>query len=146
MSTENYHPLIQKLLDDYDYVEVDATNHDEFVARPGVTVLFFAGDPQQHREATDVAVILPELDKAFGGRLQPGVVADYRGAGMTLQRRYGFNAWPTLVFLRDGGYLGAISRVQNWTDYLQGTAEIIAREPSRAPGFDIPVVVSSELH
>ena len=146
MATDNYHPLIQKLFDEYDYVEIDADNHDEFVDRPGITVLFFAGDPEQHREATDVAVVLPELVKAFGGRLQPGVVADFRGAGMALQRRYGFKAWPTLVFLREGGYLGAISRVQNWTDYLQSAAEILKREPSRAPGFEIPVVVSTELH
>ena len=32
MATDSYHPLIQKLFDEYDYVEIDAGNHDEFVA------------------------------------------------------------------------------------------------------------------
>ena len=55
------HPLIQRLLDDYGYPEVTLANHQAFVDRPGISVLFFAGDPKRYQETTDVAVVLPEL-------------------------------------------------------------------------------------
>ena len=101
-------------------------------------MLFFTGDPTKFREANDVAVILPELVQAFQGLLRPAVVA--RSVEVKLQMHYGFKAWPALVFLRDGGYLGTITGVQNWTDYLQKIQFLLASEPSRPPGFEIPVV------
>ena len=63
----------------------------------GITVLFFAGDPNRFHDTTDVAVVFPELVKAFEGKLRPGVVA--ADAGQALQQYYGFTAWPALVFL-----------------------------------------------
>ena len=70
------HPLIQRLIDELRYAEVSLDNQDEFVARPGMNVLFFPGDPTVAKDATDVAVVLPELVAAFAGRLRPGVVTD----------------------------------------------------------------------
>ncbi len=132
------HPLIQRLFDDYGYPEVTLGSHDAFINQPGMTVLFFAGDPKRYRETTDVAVVLPELAKAFQGRLIPGVVAVE--AETALQHRYGFAAWPALVFLRDGGYLGAITGIQNWTDYLHEISELLKTDIKSPPGFKIPVV------
>jgi len=132
------HPLIQRLFDDWGYPEVTLETHQAFVSQPGVTVLFFAGDPNRFRDTTDVAVVLPELVKAFGGKLQPGVVA--ADAGQTLQRYYGFTAWPTLVFLRDGGYLGNITGIQNWSEYLHDIGELITAEVQQPKGFKVPVV------
>ena len=131
------HPLIQRLLDEYGYPEVTLATHDAFISQPGVTVLFFAGDPKTVRDATDVAVVLPELVNAFGGRLIAGVVA--ADAQRALQRNYGFTAWPALVFLRDGGYLGAITHMQNWAGYLHDINKLIVAEVRRPPGFKIPV-------
>ncbi len=104
-------PLIQRLLEDYGYLEVDQENLEAFLTGPGVHVLFFTGDPKQYRETNDVAVVLPELVKAFPGKLNPGVVT--REAEKTLQTRYGFRRWPALVFLRREGYLGAITGIRN---------------------------------
>jgi hydrogenase-1 operon protein HyaE len=134
------HPLIDRLTAECGYGAVSLANHDEFVAAPGMNVLFFPGDPQTVRDATDVAVILPELVRAFDGRLRPGVVTDVFGDGKELRRRYGFREYPTLVFVRSGEYVGAISRVQDWSDYLRQIAEFFAAPPRRAPGFSIPVV------
>lgn len=133
-----HHPLVQRLIDELGYPEITLDNHDRFVGQPGVNVLFFVGDPKTNRESTDVAVVLPELVQASGGRLRPGVVAE--AAGKDLQRRYGFREWPALVLVREGGYLGAIARIQNWDDYLTGIAELLESAPSRPPGFEIPVV------
>jgi len=139
------HPLIQRLLEDYGYPEVNLDNHKDFIGRPGVSVLFFAGDPKSYRETTDVAVVFPELVRAFGGQLRPAVVTRVFEVEQELQRHYGFREFPTLVFLRDGGYLGAISRIRDWSEYLQLITELLAAEPRRAPGFKIPVVSGASL-
>ena len=132
------HPLIQQLFDNHHYPEIDLSSHDAFVNQEGVSVLFFAGDPKRFRDTTDVAVVLPELVKAFGGRLNPGVVAT--ADEQALQMRYGFKAWPTLVFMRAGGYLGAITGIQNWGDYLQEIQTLLTAPSRRPPAFKVPVV------
>jgi hydrogenase-1 operon protein HyaE len=132
------HPLIQRLFDDYGYPEVTLQSHDAFINQPGITILFFAGEPKTYRETTDVAVVLPELAKAFQGGLIPGIVA--AEAERALQQHYGFAAWPALVFLRNGGYLGTITGIQNWTEYLQEIGELVKTDVKSPPGFKIPVV------
>lgn len=132
------HPLIQRLFDDCGYPEVTLETHDTFINQPGIRVLFFAGDPKRFRESTDVAVVLPELAKAFQGALNPGVVAVE--AEKTLQHHYGFTAWPALVFLSGGGYLGAITGIQNWAEYLQDISELVTAGVRPLPGFKVPVV------
>lgn len=138
-----YHALVQRLIDELGYPEITAENHAEFVAPPSVNVLFFVGDPKTNRESTDVAVVLPELVNAFRGRLRPGVVASDENGARELQRYYGFREWPALVFVRGGEYLGAITRVQNWQDYLTQIAELLDAAPRRRPGFAIPIVEES---
>jgi hydrogenase-1 operon protein HyaE len=133
------HPLIQRLFDEHGFPEVTRDSHQAFISQPGVTMLFFAGDPNSFKDVTDVAVVLPELVKAFQGGLIPGVVT--AEAEKELQRLYGFGAWPALVFLRDGGYLGTITGIQNWSEYLRDIRELMngeVKSPRRT--FKIPVV------
>ena len=132
------HPLIRRLHDDYGYPEVTLQSHDDFISQPGITVLFFAGDPNLFRDTTDVAVVLPELVKVFEDALIPGVVA--AADGKALQQRYGFTAWPTLVLLRDGGYLGSLTGIHNWSEYLQEISELVVAEVQQPKGFSVPVV------
>jgi len=130
------HPLIDRLYDEFGYPTVTLANHDEFVARPGMNVLFFPGDPQTVRDATDVAVILPELDRAFDCRLHPGVVTDVFGDGKQLKRRYRFSRYPSLVFVRDGEHVGTISRVKDWADYLLQVRNFFVASPRRPADAD----------
>lgn len=132
------HPLIQRLIDEYDYPVIGLEEHDGFVTDPVAGVLFFAGEPKKYGETVDVAVVLPELVSAFGGRLRPAVVA--REAEKELQLKYGFREWPSLVFVREGGWLGTISRIRNWQEYIEEITGILRAEPRRPPGFKIPVV------
>jgi len=134
------HVLIDRLITELGYTEVSLSNHDEFVAEPGMNVLFFPGDATTVRDATDVAVVLPELISVFAGQLRAGVVTDVFGDGKTLMRQYGFREYPALVFVRGGDYIGTIMRIQDWGDYLQKVSEILQGEARRPPGFSIPVV------
>ena len=99
-------------------------------------VLFLPGDADRLMESNDVAVIFPELIKAFGGRIAPIIAA--RDSERLLQRRYRFTAFPALVFLKRGEYLGAISRVRDWADYIAEIRDILAREPTEPPPFKLP--------
>ncbi|MBY4677397.1 hypothetical protein [Marinobacterium arenosum] len=133
-------PLIDRLVDDYGYPLLDGDSFDGFVERQPYSLLFFSEAPARFPESNDLAVILPELVKAFP-QLSVAVIA--RSAEKALQGRYNFQQWPTLVLLKQGRYLGQISRVQNWDDYLSEIDRMLALEPSRNPGIGIPVVVNN---
>ena len=134
------HVLIDRLVEELGYAEITLENHDEFIAAPGLNVLFFPGDPKTVKDATDVAVVLPELMGAFAGKLNAGVVTDVFGDGKALKHKYGFTHFPALVFVRESGYVGAISRIRGWQEYLTLINELLIAEPRRPPGFSVEVV------
>jgi hydrogenase-1 operon protein HyaE len=139
------HFLIERLVDELAYERVTLENHEEFVAQDGMNVLFFPGEPTTVKDATDVAVVLPELVEVFDGQLRPGVVTDTFGDGKELKREYGFSHFPALVFVRGGDYVGTISRIQDWADYLRQIGAFLVAAPRRAPGFKIPVVTEGNV-
>lgn len=135
------HPLIARLIGEDGHLLLDAGNLEDFHATPGDAVLFCAGDPAQHPECLDVAVVLPELLRAFPGRFQ-AAVAD-ASLEPDMQARYGFTRWPTLVFLRDGAYVGALSGIQDWSVYLARIRDLLATPPGRPPSVGISVNASA---
>jgi len=114
---------------------LNADNYDMFIYGNDDVVLFFSNDPTLFPESHDVAVILPELLKTFSNRLQ-GAVID-RSIERELQARFRFTTWPALVFLRRGEYLGVITGIKDWPEFGQEFAQILSREPSQPPGFDL---------
>ena len=130
--------LIDALTNRYGYPRLEATTIDAYVSQQQhPLVLFFSGDPVKVPESNDVAVVLPELLQHFNGRLQAAVITD---TNPKLQARYGFSRWPALVFMRGEKYLGTISQIQNWSDYLVEIERILNETSSPLPGFPIPVV------
>jgi hydrogenase-1 operon protein HyaE len=133
----NLHPLVQRLIDVHGAQAVTPDGLAAIRAAKGEHALFFSGDPVRFPEALDVAVVLPELRSAFGGRFDIGVVP--REHEDALARSFGVQRWPSLVFVRAEGYLGCVSGMQDWGDYLAAIAAALAAEPTRAPGVGIPV-------
>ncbi|MCB1465270.1 MAG: hydrogenase-1 expression HyaE [Nitratireductor sp.] len=131
-----FSPLLQSIIEREKWAVVDHESLDELARGNLFSVLLFAGDAGRLAESNDVAVILPELVKTFDNLLVPLVVS--RDSERELQRRYRFNAFPTLVFLKEGGYLGAIPRVLDWQDYVHEIAAILTREASDPPPFEFP--------
>jgi hydrogenase-1 operon protein HyaE len=115
--------LLDRLSTELGWPVLDAASLDAFVDGPGERVLFVTGDPLKNAETMDVAVILPELVMAFQGRFLPAVVAQ----DVERAVRDRFDTWPTpsLMFLRDGAFLGAIPKVRDWDDYLARTRAIL---------------------
>ena len=117
------HPLIERLLADFGLPEVDTAGVDSFLAAPGDAVLLFTEDPKKYPESADVAVILPELMKAFAGRFRAAVVA--RGSERELQKRFGFARWPALVFLRGGDIVGTLTGVHDWDEFVEEVSALL---------------------
>ena len=63
------YPLIAQLFARHGFAELDAGNFDAFVALPGHALLLFTEDPVRYKETLDLAVIVPELARAFPGSL-----------------------------------------------------------------------------
>ena len=131
-----FSPILETIIEREKIAVVNENTIDDFARKNGDVILFFSGDHKRLVEVNDVAVILPELIKASDNALVAAVVD--RDAERPLQRRYRFNAFPTLVFLREGQYLGAISRVLDWGDYIIEINKILASEPSQPPPFKLP--------
>jgi hydrogenase-1 operon protein HyaE len=110
-------PLIDRLSQRFGYPVLDASTLDAFLDHDGASVLFFSGDPAKYPEADDVAVILPELMARFAGRARAAVIA--RAAEMELQPRFGFLQWPALAVCDRHRCRGTISRVRDWSEYLE---------------------------
>ena len=120
-------PLIQSLQTRPDVSVVDALQAQAFANSeqgPADKILFFTGDPVRKPEANDVAVVLPQLLDAFGGKFQAAVVE--RDAEEELKAKYGVMFLPSLVFLRDGDFVGVIPKIQDWTDYVEKANEFLS--------------------
>lgn len=131
-------PLLEQLVTKHGFTLVDEDNLDTFVKQHEYCMLFFSNEPKQYPESNDVAVIAPELMKAFGDNIGCALVD--ASLEQQLSQFYGFKVWPTLVFLKQNQYLGAVSRVQNWGEYLQRINDILKSAPSRPPSIGVPVV------
>lgn len=137
-SPTSLHPLVARLVAQCGYPLLDGEILLEaFCDAPGEAVIFCGGDPVQYPECLDVAVVLPELMRAFPGRLRAAVAS--RAQEPAMQALYGFTRWPSLVFLRDGAYVGAISGIQDWSVYLARIKDLLATPASRPPSIGIAV-------
>jgi hydrogenase-1 operon protein HyaE len=134
------HPLIQRLVAEQDATTLAPEMLDAWAARAGDHVIFLSGDTVRFPEALDLAVVLPELRAAFGERFDIGIVP--REAEEAIARRYGVQRWPSLVFVRQGGYVATVSGMQDWSDFCERIGNVLASPVTRAPTIGIPVVAS----
>ena len=131
------HPLLAQLFARHGCTDVRAESIDAFVEAPGHAMLVFTEDPLRVRETLDVAVIVPELMRAFPGRFRVGVLLPE--AARQLQARYGFRRWPALVVLSDGKHVGAVDGLRAWDEYMKEIAQLLETAPKRPPTIGIAV-------
>lgn len=140
-NTPPLHPLLARLMDDFGYPCLDRDKLEASLQASGDNVLFCAGDPVQYPESLDVAVVLPELMRSFPGSFRVALVSRELEADM--QARFGFNRWPSLIFLRDGGYVGTLSGMLDWTVYLARIQDLLVSPISRPPSIGIAVNIDA---
>jgi hydrogenase-1 operon protein HyaE len=128
--------LYARLVAESGFEAVNAATVEDFVSSPGESVLFFAEDPKRIPETWDLAVVLPEVLRAAGRPLRVGLLDP--PLARALATRYGVSVWPSLVFLRDGAYLGALERMRNWDEFGSQIPAILALPPSHPPASGMP--------
>jgi hydrogenase-1 operon protein HyaE len=129
-------PLIDALSDRHGLPRLRGDDLEAFLSGDEHHLLFVAGDPAKYPEALDVAVILPQLLGAFAGRFDAALIDPE--AEQALMERFRLGSFPALILLRGEAYLGAISRVRDWADYLAELERLLTAEPVR-PMPHIPV-------
>lgn len=106
--------IFDRLVRNPSVTAVDREGLAEFAARHPQCLVGFFTDPKAHPENTDLAVVLPELLRAFPS-LRAAVLKPE--AVVATARDYGVAVFPALVFL-DGGQVSKImARIQAWADY-----------------------------
>lgn len=131
------YPLIAQLFTRHGFTDVRAENFDAFTRRPGRTLLLFTEDPYRYRETLDLAVIVPEIARAFAPQLAVGVLLPE--AAREFAVRYGFRRWPAFVILADGDYVGAVDGLRDWDQYMTEVARLLTAPPTRPPTVGIAV-------
>jgi hydrogenase-1 operon protein HyaE len=130
------HPLLERLSSQQGFPELDVASFDHFVAAPGHALVFFSDDPLRQRETLDLAVVLPELHRAFRGAFRAAWLAP--DAAKALFPRFGFRRWPAFVMLRGGAYVGVIDGIRDWDEYVRETERLLASAPSEPPAILLP--------
>jgi hydrogenase-1 operon protein HyaE len=123
--------------DRHGYTLLDRDGFDEFAAAPGASLILFTEELQKIPETWDLTIILPEVVTKLEAPVRVGILAPE--TARLLAPRYGIRLWPALLALRDGGYLGVLEGLKDWSAYSRLIPELLAAEPSRAPSIGIPV-------
>ena len=148
------YPLIAQLFAKHGFARVEDGDPDGFTQRPGRTLVLFLEDPVRYRETLDLAVIVPELARAFPGRF--AVVVALAATARKLAVRYGFRKWPAFVMLRRrplrrrGGRAAQLGRVRRRSGAAARRAGRRGRRrsasPCRAPAAKARMAVMRERH
>ena len=120
-------PIVENMIARTGIPVVDADSVTDFIKQSPRAVLFFCADPKRYPESNDVAMVLPELIREFDN-LSGALVA--QSCEVELQKQFDFTAWPALAFFKEGQYLGAITGIQNWDDYLEKINALFAKDLS----------------
>jgi hydrogenase-1 operon protein HyaE len=131
------YPLVAQLFSKHRFTEVTPANFTAWTHETGRSLLLFLEDPGRFKETLDLAVIVPELYRAFPGRFRVGVLLP--AAAREFAVRYGFRRWPAFVILADGKYVGAVDGLRNWDEYLADVARLLDSAPTRPPTLGIAI-------
>lgn len=129
------HPLLQRLLIRTESPQLDVDAVAPWAQASGHALLVFVEDPVIQRETLDLAVIVPELVRAFAQRFRIGVLL--AASARKVAPRFGVRRWPALVLLNDGRYVGAIEGLRDWHNYVAELARLLQAVPGRPPGIGI---------
>ncbi len=134
--------LLERLRAQSKIILLDDEGLEAFVMEGGDGMVLFTQEPDQQPETWDVAVILPEVLKLFGNRLRAAIISPELARKEKV--RFGITRWPSLVFVRDGGYVGVIDGMRNWDEYTREIAGMLEKSVSRPPSVGIPVMTENQ--
>jgi hydrogenase-1 operon protein HyaE len=130
------HPLLKALVERHGLPVVDDAAIEKFFASSDRrhALLLFSGAGAPRAETSDVAVLFPELLKAFSGHVHGALVAPEAEA--SLKTRFQVFVFPSIVVTRDGQPVAVLPKILDWADYRQKIAAALAP--------DAPVLVAAQ--
>jgi hydrogenase-1 operon protein HyaE len=129
--------LLDRLMAKHGLSDLDQAGFQAFMDDPGAGVVLLTDEPDTAAENWDTAVIFPELLAAMGNPLRAAIMRPEHAR--SLMTRFGLGRLPALLFLRDGGYVGAIEGLRDWSEYVDECAAMLQKPVSRAPSIGIAV-------
>lgn len=130
-------PLFQRLITEHRFELITEENAEFFIKQSGLTLLLFIDDPERMKETADALVITPELASRHPEIKQKCVVTQPFARKLAIT--YGFRRWPAIVFLKDGGYLGAVDGLRAWGELISETERILKSDVHYPPSVGIEV-------
>ena len=129
--SNNFGALLDKLVSKHAITELDHAGFQSFMEEPGNAVALLTDEPDTAPESWDVAVIFPELIAATGVNLRAAVLRPE--SSKLVQTRFGLGRLPVLLFLRDGGYVGAIEGIRDWSEFVAECRTMLDKPATRSP-------------
>ena len=80
------HPIFKRLFAVAGFHKIDESTIDAFLGVAGLKLAVFADDPNNRKTTLDIAVIAPEIKKAFDGVFSQCVFADFLPIRITVKR------------------------------------------------------------
>jgi hydrogenase-1 operon protein HyaE len=114
------YPVLDALAERAGLYRVDETTIDAFLAPaagecPHALLFFYGAAPRP--ESSDVAAVLPEILRAFEGRLRGAIVAPEAEAA--LKGRFQVFVAPSLCVTRGSEPVAVLPKILDWTEYLE---------------------------
>jgi hydrogenase-1 operon protein HyaE len=138
--SNNFGGLLDKLAEKYGVSELNQASFQVFMDESCDGVVLLAEEPDVAAESWDMAVIFPELLAAIG--IRRGALLRPESARF-FQARFGIGRLPALLFLRDGGFIGVIEGLRDWSEFVAECAAMLKKPISRAPTTGILVTAAS---
>lgn len=135
--SNNFSGLLDRLVAKHGISDLDQAGFQAFMDAPGAGVVLLTEEPDTAAESWDMAVIFPELLAAIGGSPRAAVMRPEQAR--ILLARFGMGRLPALLFLRDGGYVGAIEGLRDWSEFVAECAAMLQKPVSRPPSIGIAV-------
>ena len=121
------HPIFKRLFGAEGFTLMTEEALADFLDAFGLKMAVFADDPNERKTTIDMAVIAPELKKAFGELLTATVWADFSQA-RSLAARWGLRSMPAVALFRDADFLGAVQGLKSWQEYGEELARIAMQQ------------------
>ncbi len=130
------HPVFCRLFEKEGFEWLGEDKWDAFLKVEGFKMAIFSEDPNAKRVTLDIAVIAPELKRAFAGTLVKTIFTPFVKS-RAMASRYGITGLPAVALFRDDVYLGAVQGLKDWNTYCAELSEIVLREkaPTRRVTF-----------
>ena len=136
------YPVLDALKARENLVLVDEQTIDAFLDRAASDgahgLLFFSGAAAPRPETTDVAAVLPEILRAFSGRLRGAIVVPEAEAA--LKGRFQVFVTPSLCVARGGDPVVVLPKILDWADYLEKFEAALAPDAPALSGPKGPKV------